>query len=89
MPNLSAAKKSIRQDKKRRLRNLTIKSELKTLTKRLESLIKDQKIDEAKKMLSVVMSKLDKAAKKNILKPHTASRKKSRLSRAVGKTKKS
>jgi len=80
MANKPAAKKSIRQDKKRQLRNLAIKSELKTLIKRLNSLISAKKADEAKKLLVKVMSKLDKAAKKGIIKRHNADRKKSRLS---------
>jgi len=80
MANIPAAKKSIRQDKKRRLRNLAIKSELKTLIKRLNDLISTEKTDEAKKLLVKVMSKLDKAAKKGIIKRHNADRKKSRLS---------
>ncbi|MFC1807085.1 30S ribosomal protein S20 [Candidatus Omnitrophota bacterium] len=87
MANLSAAKKSIRQDKKRHLSNVRIKSELKTLTKKLEKLISDKKGDEAAKMLSLVMSKLDKAAKKGLIKSHNADRKKSRLSIKVKKIK--
>lgn len=87
MANLPAAKKSIRKDKKRRLRNLALKSELKTLIKKLNGLISSNKTDEAKKMLSVVMSKLDKAAKKGIIKRHNADRKKSRLSLKIAKLK--
>lgn len=87
MPNLPAAKKSIRQDKKRRLRNIAVKSELKTLIKNLNDLISSNKADEAKKTLSVVMSKLDKAAKKDVIKRHNADRKKSRLSLKVAKLK--
>jgi len=83
MANIPAAKKSIRQDKKRRLRNLAIKSELKTLIKRLNDLISTEKTDEAKKLLVKVMSKLDKAAKKGIIKRHNADRKKSRLSSKI------
>ena len=87
MANLKAAKKSIRQDKKRRLNNLRITSELKTLIKNLNSLIDSKKSDEAAKMLSLLMSKLDKAAKKNIIKRDNANRKKSRLSAKIAKLK--
>lgn len=83
MANLSAAKKSIKQDKKRRLRNLAISSELKTLVRKMDSLISANKPDEAKKMLSLVMSKLDRAVKKGIIKRHNADRKKSRLSSKI------
>lgn len=87
MPNLPAAKKSIRKDKKRRLHNSALKSELKTLIKKLNGLISSNKADEAKKMLSVVMSKLDKAAKKGIIKCYNADRKKSRLSSKIARLK--
>lgn len=87
MPNLPAAKKSIRKDKKRRLHNLALRSELKTLIKKLNGLISSNKADEAKKMLAVVMSKLDKAAKKGLIKCHNADRKKSRLSFKIAKLK--
>jgi small subunit ribosomal protein S20 len=83
MPNLPSAKKSIRKDRKRRLHNLAIESDLKTLIKKLNSLISSSKKDEAAKLLSIVMSKLDKAAKKNIIKRRNADRKKSRLSAKI------
>jgi small subunit ribosomal protein S20 len=88
MANLPAAKKSIRQDKKRRLRNLAMKSELKTLMKSLNALINANKPQEAAKVLSSLMSKLDKAAKRKIIKRHTADRKKSRISRKIAGLKK-
>ncbi len=87
MANLKASKKSIRQDKKRRLHNTAIISELKTFIKKLNELIAANKSDEAAKMLSVLMSKLDKAAKKGLIKPNHASRKKSRFSSKVSKMK--
>jgi small subunit ribosomal protein S20 len=83
MPNIQAAKKSVRKDKKRRLNNLAIASELKTLIKKLNSLISAKKSVEASNMLSLVMSKLDKAAKKGVIKPKNADRKKSRLSSKI------
>ena len=87
MANLPAAKKSIRQDKKRRLRNLKMKSGLKTLIKNINSLIDAKKVDDASKLLSSVMRKLDKAAKKGIIKRQNADRKKSRLSAKIAKLK--
>ena len=87
MANLSAAKKSIKQDKKRQASNLSRKSELKTLMKKLNSFIESNKADEATSILSLLTSKLDKAAKKNIIKRHNADRKKSHLSSKVAKLK--
>jgi small subunit ribosomal protein S20 len=87
MANKKSAKKTIRQDKKRRPHNVAISSELKTLTKKLNTLIDSGKPDEASKALSILMSKLDKAAKKGLIKRQNADRKKSRLSSRVVKIK--
>lgn len=83
MANLRAAKKSIKQDKKRRLRNISAKAELKTLVKKLNNLISENKSDEAAKLLSLIMSKLDKACNKKILKKNTVARKKSNLAKKI------
>ncbi|MDD5504451.1 MAG: 30S ribosomal protein S20 [Candidatus Omnitrophica bacterium] len=88
MANLKSAKKSIRQDKKRRPHNTAMLSELKTLTKKLNAFIAGGKTEEASKFFSVLMSKLDKAAKKNLIKRQNADRKKSRLSLKISKLKK-
>lgn len=83
MPHRRSGEKSLRQDKKRRLRNLKIKQELKKAIKKLRVLISQNSTAEAKKLLAEVFSKLDKAAKKGIIKKNSAARKKSRLSRAL------
>jgi len=88
MPNLPSAKKSIRKDMKRHIRNVAIRSNLKTIIKKLDALISANKADEAAKQLSVIMSKLDKAAKKDIIKGGKADRLKSRLSCRLAKMKK-
>lgn len=85
MPKHRAAVKKIRVDKKRHDRNLKIKSQLKKTIKRLQSLLSAKNISEAKASLSKVFSLLDKAAKKRIIHPRTASRKKSRLARRIFK----
>jgi small subunit ribosomal protein S20 len=89
MPNLAAAKKSIKQDKKRHAQNIDIRSDLKTMVKKLNSFISSNNAAEAAKQLTTVMSKLDKAAKRGIIKRKTADRNKSRLSAKVAKLKKS
>ncbi len=83
MPNLPAAKKSMRKDRKRHEKNRAIESGLKTLIKKLNDLISQKKQPEAAAILREVISALDKAAKTGIIKKNTASRKKSRLSKKV------
>ena len=79
MPRKRAAYKSIRKSKVRHFRNISTVSELKRLSKHFEKLITDKKTDEAKKAVSVLISKLDRAASKGIIKKNNASRKISRL----------
>lgn len=85
MPNLPAAKKSMRKDKKRREINTAIKSRLKTIVKKFNSLIQQKKQQEAANLLKEAMSAFDKAAKRGVIKKNTASRKKSRLSIKLSK----
>ena len=87
MSTRKSAKKSIRQDSVRRIRNRSDKSALKTQIKKFVSAIKSHDFDEAGKHLSLVTKKLDKIAAKNIIHKKTASRKKSRLARFLIKQK--
>ena len=86
MPHRRTSLKSQRKDKKRRLRNLKIKRDIKKAIKKFRKYLLEKNTAEAKKLLSEVSSKLDKAAKKGIIKKNNASRKKSRLTRALLKT---
>jgi small subunit ribosomal protein S20 len=72
--------KKIRIDKRRRAVNLRVISELKTITRRVHSLITAKNGAEASKESRVLISKLDKAVKKGVLHKNRASRLKSRLS---------
>jgi len=67
-------------DKIRRMRNRRVKQELQKAIKKYLSLLSVKEIENAKKAFGEVMSKLDKAVKKGIIKKNTASRRKSRLS---------
>ncbi len=85
MPVIKAAKKSLRQNKRRRERNLDYKKKLKDLTKKVQSLVKSNKKEEARSLLSQLYKAIDKAAKKGVIKKNTASRKKSRLTKMVNR----
>ena len=87
MPTRKSAKKTIRQDSVRRMRNRSDKSALRTQIKKFVSAVKSHDFDEAGKHLSLVTKKLDKIATKNIIHKKTASRKKSRLARFLNKQK--
>ncbi|MBU1853842.1 MAG: 30S ribosomal protein S20 [Candidatus Omnitrophica bacterium] len=79
MSILHAAYKSIKVTKKKTARNLSVKSRLKTETKKFLNLVASKKPDEAKKQLNSLISEIDKASSKRVIHKNTASRKKSRL----------
>ncbi len=58
---------------------------MKLLTKALKKVLGEQKQEEVRRLLPLVYRALDKAAKKNVIKKNTASRKKSRLARLAAK----
>ncbi|BCR20840.1 30S ribosomal protein S20 [Borrelia miyamotoi] len=76
--NLSALKRA-KQNLKRNLRNVSVKSELKTIEKRCLNLIKEGKKEEASEFFKFVTKKLDTAARKRIIHRNKAARKKSNL----------
>lgn len=78
MPNKKSAEKALRQAKKRTIRNLKVKRDLKQLLKVTLTHL-EKKEQEATNKVKEAYQALDKAAKKGILKKNTASRKKSRL----------
>lgn len=83
MPIKHAALKQIRKDRKRYQRNQAIRTELKSLTKRLLVLLKGRQLDEAKSLIRVVAKRYDHAASKGIVHRNTAARYKSRLMRRL------
>lgn len=83
MANLKSSKKRIRSDEKKRIRNTSVKSAIKTKIKKVELAIAGGDIESARTMFSKAVSALDSAAAKGIIKKNTASRKKSRLARKI------
>ena len=81
MPRRKSSVMHARLSKKRHLKNLKIRQEIKKTMKKFQTLISAKNIEEAKKLLAKAFSQLDKAAKKRIIHPKLASRRKSRLSR--------
>ena len=89
MPIKTAGKKALRTSQRNHKINQKIKTALNSSIKKFNELIKDNKIEEAKKELNKCYKALDKAAKKNVIKKNTASRKKSRLTKNLNKSGKS
>lgn len=86
MPITKSAEKALRQSEKRKVKNLRQKREIKNLSKQIVAFVSEKKLDKVKPLLSQYYKKLDKAAKTNLIKKNTASRKKSRLANLVNKS---
>ena len=86
MPRRRTSVKKTRADKKKHLRNLKVKQQLKKTIKKFQALLSEKKLDEAKALIAKVFSQLDKAAKKNIIHPGTSNRRKSRLMKQLTKS---
>ena len=79
MANRRSSIKKIRVDRQRRIQNLRVISELRTVARKVNSLILGNNAEAASKESRVLFSKLDKAVKKGILHKNHASRRKSRI----------
>ena len=79
----TSALKQNRKSKKAELRNLSVRSKIKTLVKKVEAAVtkKDKKL--AQELLQTAFSEWDKAAKRNVIHSNAASNQKARLSRLV------
>lgn len=85
MPNTKSAQKAMRQSRRRAAINLRTKFKFKSTVKATRSAIAASDAKAAAEELKKAMSALDKAVKKNVIHKNTASRKKSRLAKALNK----
>jgi small subunit ribosomal protein S20 len=85
MPNIKSAAKRVKTAAKANLRNRSIKSELLTFRRKVEEAIAAGDKSVATAAVSTYASKLDKAAKRGVIKSNTADRKKARTAAALAK----
>lgn len=85
MPNIKSAIKRVSVNGKRALENRGVKSEMLSTVRKFNALISAGKIEEAKNKYSHVVSVIDGAVTKGIIKKENADRKKSRLALALNK----
>ncbi len=78
MANTKSAKKAIKVQERRRVRNQMVKSKVRTSIKRARAVLEDGSGDATTQVLKAV-SELDKAVSKGIIHRNQAARKKSRL----------
>ncbi len=83
MANTESAKKRIRQTEKRTERNRHYRASARTYVKRVRRLIDENKLDEAELVARDAYQTLDKAARKRVIHPSNAARRKGRLMAAL------
>ncbi|GIQ69720.1 30S ribosomal protein S20 [Xylanibacillus composti] len=83
MPNIKSAIKRVKTSEKRRLRNASQKSALRTSVKAVDSAIQTSDVEQAKSAFIEATKKLDKAVTKGLIHKNAAARKKSRLAKKI------
>ncbi len=85
MANIKSSKKRILVAERNRLRNVAMKSSIKTAVKKVLELSTADDKEALNSALSKVYQLCDKAVSKGVLHKNTAARKKSRLTKALNK----
>ncbi|PIQ79728.1 30S ribosomal protein S20 [Candidatus Peregrinibacteria bacterium CG11_big_fil_rev_8_21_14_0_20_41_10] len=83
MPIIKSAKKRVRQDKKRRALNFAVRRDLRDTIKSFVSLVNEGKIADAQKLYATVQKVIDTNAKKGIIHPNNAARKKAKYAKLL------
>lgn len=83
MANNKSAEKRDRQSQKRRAKNRDVRSQMRTAIKKLRGAVEASDAKAAAELLPKTLSVIDVTAKKSVIHGNTASRYKSRLTRAV------
>ena len=87
MANIKSAKKRIKVIDRKTLENRRVKNSLKAVIKNFYKALDAKDFGTAKEKLSAAEKKLMKAASKNVIHKHAASRKVSRMTKAFNKVK--
>ena len=85
MANIKSQEKRIRTNERARLRNVSVKSELRTAVRGLREAIDAGEKEKAAELLVATNRKLDQAASKGVIHKNQAANKKSALTLAANK----
>jgi len=85
MAHSKQARKRIRQNATRRTANKSVASAMRTSIKKLEGLVASGEKEQAEAALPQTLSRIDKAAKDDVVHANAAARKKGQMMRAVGR----
>jgi small subunit ribosomal protein S20 len=81
--NLKSSKKRIRSNERKRVQNVTVRSSVRTIIKKVEQAIEQGNTKLAEEALSEASSSLDSAAIKGVIRKNASSRNKSRLAKRI------
>ena len=79
MANTKSAQKQVRASERKRMRNKSVRSEVKTSITKAERLIFSGELELGREAVVTAISSLDKAVAKGVIHPNSAARRKSRL----------
>ncbi|EEI26887.1 MULTISPECIES: 30S ribosomal protein S20 [Corynebacterium] len=85
MANIKQQKKRVKTNEKRRVRNMAVRSAVKTEIRKFRELVAAGEKDKAEEQLRVASRKLDKAVTKGVYHRNSAANKKSRMAKAFNK----
>ena len=83
MPNIKSAIKRVSVIDKKTLQNNMVKSAYKTAVKTFEAAVEEGNKEKANETFIKAVKKVDQACTKGVIKPNTASRKKSKLAKKL------
>lgn len=83
MANIKSAIKRVRLNNDARAHNISIKSDMRSQIKRVETLVESKDVENAKAALVSAIAKIDKAVQKGLIHKNKGNRQKSRLTQAV------
>ena len=87
MANIQSAKKRIRQTAKRTQHNRVYRASARTYIKKTRQLIAEGNLEEAEATANLAFQTLDKAARRRVVHPRNAARRKGRLMAALARAK--
>ena len=83
MPNIKSAKKRVKTDEIKRIRNNDQIASMRTAEKKVRIAVKEGKLDEAKELIKDANKKIDKAARSGLIKKNKAARDKAKLAKSI------
>lgn len=79
MANTKSAIKNVRKSERKRQGNIVFRSRARTLVRKTRLLIEEGELEQAKETARLAAKALDKAARKRVIHPNNAARRKSRM----------